>query len=189
MILIIDNYDSFTNNVAQALMKLKADAQVARNDKIDLDQIARSAPSHIVISPGPKRPEEAGISIDLIRRFEGSIPILGICLGHQAMAAAFGGKIVRSKWLAHGKVAKIYHDRTRIYDRIDDPMLATKYHSLIVDEATLPDRFIVSARDEHGQIMGIRSKSGALEGVQFHPESIMTKDGERLLANFIQQSS
>lgn len=188
MLLVIDNYDSFTYNLVQYLGELGAEVTVYRNDKITLDQVAALAPARIVISPGPCTPKEAGISVPLIQTFAGKIPILGVCLGHQSMAAAFGGRVVRAKRIVHGKTSRIHHDGKGIYRGIENPFVATRYHSLVAERATLPQEFIVSAwtsEDEDGEIMGMRHREYPLEGVQFHPESILTTVGKSLLANFL----
>ncbi len=189
MILLIDNYDSFTFNLYQYLAELGAGVLVRRNDVITLDEIEHMQPERIVISPGPGTPSEAGISVDTIRRFAGEIPILGVCLGHQSLAVAFGGEVVRAPSLMHGKISSISHDGRGIFDGLPSPFVATRYHSLIVDEATLPDCLEVSARSEHGLIMGLRHREYDVEGVQFHPESILTTVGKELLANFLNQSA
>ncbi len=189
MILLIDNYDSFTFNLYQYLAELGADVLVRRNDEITIDDIERMRPERIVISPGPCTPAEAGISVDVIRRFAGELPILGVCLGHQSLAVAFGGDVVRAPSLMHGKISSISHDEKGLFAGIPNPFIATRYHSLIVDEATLPDCLEVSARSEHGLIMGLRHREVDLEGVQFHPESILTTVGKDLLANFLKQTA
>jgi len=185
MILMIDNYDSFTYNLVQYLGELGEELIVRRNDQITVAEIEKLAPKRIVISPGPGRPEKAGICVEIIRAFAGKIPILGVCLGHQAIAFAFGGKIVPAKKLMHGKTSQITHDRKTIFQSLKNPFTATRYHSLAVEEKSLPKDFEVSARAEDGEIMGIRHKEFPLEGVQFHPESILTEEGKNLLANFL----
>ncbi len=185
MILMIDNYDSFTYNLVQYLGELGEKLIVRRNDQITVAEIEKLAPKRIVISPGPGRPEKAGICVEIIRAFAGKIPILGVCLGHQAIAFAFGGKIVPAKKLMHGKTSQITHDRKTIFQSLKNPFTATRYHSLAVEEKSLPKDFEVSARAEDGEIMGIRHKEFPLEGVQFHPESILTEEGKNLLANFL----
>lgn len=185
MLLLIDNYDSFTYNLAQYLIELKEDVSVIRNDKTTVAEIAKMAPDRIVISPGPKTPNEAGISMEVIKAFNGKIPIFGVCLGHQSMAAAYGGKIVKAKTLMHGKTSMINHDGKGIFNGIENPFEATRYHSLIVDEATLPDVFEITARTDDGEIMGIRHREHPTEGAQFHPESIITRHGKDLLKNFL----
>jgi anthranilate synthase/aminodeoxychorismate synthase-like glutamine amidotransferase len=185
MILLIDNYDSFTYNLYQYLSELGAEVVVRRNDKITIGEIEQMAPECIVVSPGPCTPAEAGISVDVFRRFSGEIPLLGVCLGHQSMAVAFGGDVVRAPSLMHGKISSISHDGRGLFSGIPNPFIATRYHSLIVDEETLPACLEVSARSEHGLIMGLRHRTLDVEGVQFHPESILTAVGKDLLSNFL----
>ena len=185
MILVIDNYDSFTYNLVQYLGELGADLRVFRNDKITLDEIEAMAPDKIVMSPGPCTPNEAGICLGLIRRFSGNIPLLGVCLGHQAIGQAFGGEVVRAPYLMHGKVSQIHHDGRTLFAGLENPFTATRYHSLIVKRETLPDCFEVSAETADGLIMGLRHKTMPVEGVQFHPESILTSEGKKLLKNFL----
>jgi para-aminobenzoate synthetase component 2 len=185
MLLIIDNYDSFTYNLVQYLGELGEDVRVYRNDKITLGQIEDLHPSRIVISPGPCTPKEAGISVDTIRGFGGKIPILGVCLGHQSLAVAYGGEVIRAPRLMHGKTSPITHDGKTIYRSLPSPFEATRYHSLIVNRVNLPDCFEVSAETAEGEIMGIRHKTLGVEGVQFHPESILTTVGKDLLRNFL----
>jgi anthranilate synthase component 2 len=185
MLLMIDNYDSFTYNLVQYLGELGADVRVARNDAITLDEIETLAPSGIVISPGPCTPNEAGISVPLIRRFAGEIPILGVCLGHQAIGQAFGGRIVRSERVMHGKLSPITHDCQGVFVGLPSPFRATRYHSLAIDRATLPSMLAVTATADDGEIMGVRHREFAVEGVQFHPEAILTEHGRRLLDNFL----
>lgn len=185
MLLLIDNYDSFTYNLAQYLIELGEDVRVVRNDEITVDEIKKMAPDRIVISPGPKTPNEAGVSVDVISEFTAKIPLFGVCLGHQSMSASFGGKIVKAKKLMHGKTSMITHDGKGVFKGIENPFEATRYHSLVVDEATLPEEFEITARTEDGEIMGIRHKSATTEGVQFHPESIITNHGKELLKNFL----
>ncbi|MCL5236900.1 MAG: aminodeoxychorismate/anthranilate synthase component II [Nitrospirae bacterium] len=185
MLLMIDNYDSFTYNVVQYLGELGEDIQVFRNDRITISEIERMRPDRIVISPGPCTPKEAGISIDTIRHFAGKVPILGICLGHQAIGAAFGGEIVRAPHLMHGKTSLIHHDGKTLFEGLPDPFEATRYHSLIIKRDTLPDCLDISAWTDDGIIMGVRHKEFLIEGVQFHPESILTTVGKDLLKNFI----
>ncbi len=184
MIFILDNYDSFTYNLVQILGQLGAEIEVRRNDQVTVDQVAAMHPERIVISPGPCTPQEAGISIPLIRRFAASVPILGVCLGHQAIGAAFGGRIVRAPRLMHGKTSEVEHDSRTIFRGIRKPMTCTRYHSLIVSEDGLPDELQISARSE-GLIMGLRHRNYPVEGVQFHPESVLTGEGVRLLENFL----
>lgn len=190
MLLMIDNYDSFTYNLVQYFSELGADVQVYRNDEISIDEIERLAPSHLVISPGPCTPNEAGISMAAILAFSGRIPILGICLGHQSIAQAFGGDVIRAKNVMHGKTSLIHHQNSSVFTGLPNPHVATRYHSLIVSADTLPDCFEVTAwcqnkAGEKEEIMGIRHKALAIEGVQFHPESILTEAGYALLANFL----
>lgn len=189
MHLLIDNYDSFTFNIVQALGELGEEVQVFRNDKITPDEAAALEPESLVISPGPGTPDDAGVSIDLIKLFAGKIPILGVCLGHQCIVAAHGGAIDRADHVMHGKVSSIYHDGKTIYDSLSNPFSATRYHSLIVREQNLPDALQVSAYTSEGEIMGIRLPGQRIEGVQFHPESILTPEGKGLLSNFLQTVS
>ncbi len=185
MLLIIDNYDSFTYNLVQYLGELGAEVEVRRNDAITLDEVAAMRPAGIVISPGPCTPNEAGISVPLIRRFAGAVSILGVCLGHQAIGAAFGAAIVRAPRIMHGKTSPIHHDGRGVFRGLPDPFEATRYHSLVIDPASLPAALEVSAWTEEGEIMGVRHRSLAVEGVQFHPESILTPEGKRLLGNYL----
>ena len=185
MLLMIDNYDSFTYNLVQYLGELGEDVRVYRNDKITVEEIEALKPSRIVISPGPCTPKEAGISVDTIRRFGGRLPLLGVCLGHQSLAAAFGGEIVRAQRLMHGKTSMIRHDNRTIFSNLPNPFEATRYHSLLVNRQNLPDCFEVSAETAEGEIMGIRHRTLGIEGVQFHPESILTTAGKDLLRNFL----
>jgi anthranilate synthase/aminodeoxychorismate synthase-like glutamine amidotransferase len=185
MVLLIDNYDSFTYNLVQYLGEMGAGVEVYRNDQITLDEIERLSPERIVISPGPRTPREAGICLDLIRRFAGLMPILGVCLGHQAIGEAFGGHVVRAPELMHGKISSISHDQRTIFAGLPDPFPATRYHSLIVERESLPGCLEVSATSPSGLIMGLRHRRLKVEGVQFHPESIMTTAGKQLLANFL----
>jgi len=185
MLLIIDNYDSFTYNLVQYLGELGEEIEVYRNDRIALDEIAAKQPSHLVISPGPCTPNEAGISVDLVKTFAGKIPILGVCLGHQSIAAAFGGDVVRADRLMHGKTSMIRHDGKTIYRGLANPFEATRYHSLIVKRETLPSCLEISAETDQAEIMGLRHQAFAVEGVQFHPESILTTVGKDLLRNFL----
>jgi len=184
-ILMIDNYDSFTYNLVQYLGELGADVYVRRNDEITVDEIAALDPDGIVVSPGPCTPKEAGVSVPVIERFRGQIPILGVCLGHQAIGAALGGEIVRAPRIMHGKTSPIYHDGRGVFRGLSNPFDATRYHSLVIDRATLPADLEVSAWTAEGEIMGVRHRSLPLEGVQFHPESILTLEGKHLLANFL----
>jgi anthranilate synthase component II len=187
MILLIDNYDSFTFNLYQHLSELGADVKVVRNDKISLDEIEAMLPDidRIVISPGPCTPSEAGICVPLIRRFAGRRPILGVCLGHQSIGASFGGDIIRAPYLMHGKTSFIHHKGVGVFAGLPNPFIATRYHSLIVDRATLPAVFEVTAETDDGTIMGMRHRELEVEGVQFHPASILTIEGKRLLGNFL----
>jgi anthranilate synthase/aminodeoxychorismate synthase-like glutamine amidotransferase len=185
MILLLDNYDSFTYNLAQYLGELGCDVQVHRNDKISVEEIVHRQPERIVISPGPCTPQEAGISVELIERLAGTFPILGVCLGHQAIGAAFGGKIVRAPKLFHGKTSAIHHDGKGVFDDLDDPFIATRYHSLIVEKKSLPNELTITAETDDGIIMGLRHKRHKIEGVQFHPESVLTSSGKQLLQNFL----
>jgi anthranilate synthase/aminodeoxychorismate synthase-like glutamine amidotransferase len=182
---MIDNYDSFTYNLVQYLGELGQDVSVYRNDKISIAEIEKLAPDHIVISPGPCTPNEAGISIETIRHFAGSIPILGVCLGHQAIGAAFGGNVIRAPYLMHGKTSQIMHDGKTIFAGLPNPFEATRYHSLIVERKSIPSCFEISAWTDDNIIMGLRHKHFAIEGVQFHPESILTNAGKDLLRNFV----
>jgi len=185
MLLMIDNYDSFTYNVVQYLGELGADVRVYRNDAITLDEVAALHPEQIVISPGPCTPAEAGVSVELIRRFAGHIPILGVCLGHQSIGAAFGGRIVRAGRLMHGKTSPIFHDGRTIFHGLSQPFEATRYHSLLIERTTLPECLELSAWTAEGEIMGVRHRQFLLEGIQFHPESILTVEGKQLLKNFL----
>ena len=185
MLLMIDNYDSFTYNLVQYFGELGEDVQVFRNNKITIDQIESLRPSRIVISPGPCTPAEAGVSVETIRHFGGRLPLLGVCLGHQSLAVAFGGEVVRAERLMHGKTSKIQHDGRTIFHQLPRPFVATRYHSLIVKRETLPSCFEISAETNEGEIMGLRHRSLGIEGVQFHPESILTTPGKDLLRNFL----
>ncbi|MGO4349215.1 aminodeoxychorismate/anthranilate synthase component II [Paenibacillus sp. MCAF9] len=186
MILVIDNYDSFTYNLVQYLGELGEDITVKRNDEIDLAGIEALAPDHILISPGPCSPNEAGISLSLIEHFKGKIPIFGVCLGHQSIGQAFGGEVVRAEKLMHGKTSAIYHQGKSVFEGLPSPFIATRYHSLIVRRETLPDCLEITAETDEGEIMGLRHKEYAIEGVQFHPESIITEHGLTMLRNFLQ---
>ncbi len=185
MVIIVDNYDSFTYNLAQYLGELGWEPAVYRNDSIILDEIESLGPSHIIISPGPCTPLEAGISNDVIWRFAGRIPILGVCLGHQCIGYVYGGQVVRAPVPTHGKSSMVYHDGRTIYKSIDNPFEAGRYHSLVVKKETLPSSLALAAETEDGVVMGIRHKDYVVEGVQFHPESIMTEAGHALLSNFL----
>ncbi len=185
MILVIDNYDSFTFNLVQYLGEMGQDLKVFRNDAITTDEIARLAPQSIVISPGPGRPEDSGIIIQTIREYSGKIPILGVCLGHQAIGAAFGGDVVSAPKIMHGKTSDVFHDGRTIFRELPNPFCATRYHSLVVSPETLPGCLEISARTEDGVIMGLRHREMPVEGVQFHPESILTEVGMKLLSNFV----
>ncbi|MGH7768640.1 MAG: anthranilate synthase component II [Candidatus Binatia bacterium] len=185
MILLIDNYDSFTYNLFHYLGELGADVRVYLNDQITLEEIDSLKPEKIVISPGPCTPKEAGISCDVIRRFGARTPILGVCLGHQSIGAAFGGAIVRAPSIMHGKLSEVFHDSKTLYQSLDNPFPAMRYHSLVIDPETCPPELTVSARTADGVIMGVRHRSLPIEGVQFHPESILTDQGKKLLRNFL----
>jgi len=194
VLLLIDNYDSFTYNLAQYLGELGQQVHVERNDQINTDDIATMAPARIVISPGPCTPNEAGISMDTIRRFAGKIPILGVCLGHQSIGQVFGGRIVRADVVMHGKVSKIFHDEKGLFAGVANPFFATRYHSLVIDPDSLSDELEITAKTWHDEIMGVRHRayadtSAVLEGVQFHPESIKTDAGKHILRNFLAMSS
>jgi anthranilate synthase component 2 len=193
MLLLIDNYDSFTWNLAQYFGELGEDVRVERNDALTLDAIAALAPARIVISPGPCTPNEAGISMDVIREFAGKVPILGVCLGHQCLGQVYGGKIVRARQVMHGKVSKVFHDERGLFSGLENPFAATRYHSLVIAPETMPDALEVTAKTWDDEIMGVRVKALAgtrvpVEGVQFHPESIMTTAGKAMLANFLRAS-
>ena len=186
MVLIIDNYDSFTFNLVQYLAELGAEVRVVRNDELTPAQVEALAPSHVVLSPGPCTPNEAGITLATIERLAGRIPILGVCLGHQAIGQAFGGKVVRARQVMHGKVSRVHHDQHGVFQAIPNDFVATRYHSLVVERASLPDCLEISAESEDGEIMGLRHRRFAVEGVQFHPEALLTQHGHKLLQNFIQ---
>jgi anthranilate synthase component 2 len=187
MLLMIDNYDSFTYNLVQYLGELGEEVRVVRNDEVTVDDIARLAPARIVISPGPCTPNEAGISLPAIARFAGKIPILGVCLGHQAIGQAFGGRVVHAKTLMHGKVSAIHHAGKGVFRGLPSPYNATRYHSLAIERASCPAELEITAWTEDGEIMGVRHRTLAVEGVQFHPESILTEHGHALLRNFLTQ--
>ncbi len=191
MLLMIDNYDSFTYNLVQYFGELDADVKVVRNDEVDIEGIKGLKPDHLVISPGPCTPMEAGVSVEAILEFAGKIPVLGVCLGHQSIGQAFGGKIVHAREVMHGKTSPIYHADTGVFSGLENPFQATRYHSLVIEKATLPDCLEITAwtQDETGQvdeIMGVRHKEYAIEGVQFHPESILTDHGHQMLKNFLE---
>lgn len=188
MLLMIDNYDSFTYNLVQYLAELGAEVRVARNDEITVEQIAALRPQQIVVSPGPCTPAEAGISVQAIQRFAGEIPLLGVCLGHQSIGAAFGGRVVRAARLMHGKTSPIEHDGRTIFQGLSNPFDATRYHSLLVERTSLPKCLEVSAWTREGEIMGLRHKEMRVEGIQFHPESILTIEGKQLLGNFLEMT-
>jgi para-aminobenzoate synthetase component II len=185
MLLMIDNYDSFTYNLVQYFGELGEDVQVYRNDRISVEEIEALKPKRLVVSPGPCTPNEAGVSVEAIRRFAGRLPLLGVCLGHQSLAVAFGGRVVRAERLMHGKTSPIRHDGRTIFRELPNPFDATRYHSLIVERASLPSCFEISAETPDGEIMGMRHSSLGVEGVQFHPESILTTAGKDLLRNFL----
>lgn len=188
-VLLVDNYDSFTYNLAQYLGELGATVTVERNDAISVEQIEQRSPDAIVISPGPCTPNEAGISMDVIRDLAGAIPILGVCLGHQSIGQVFGGRIVRASRVMHGKVSKIFHDEKGLFEGVENPFIATRYHSLVIAPESLPDCLEVTAKTWEDEIMGVRHKELRVEGVQFHPESIMTSAGKSLLANFLKMAA
>jgi len=185
MLLVIDNYDSFTYNLVQYLGELGETVEVRRNNKVTLDEIEQLQPERIVISPGPGTPDDAGITLDTIRRFSGRVPLLGVCLGHQAIGQAFGGKVIRAPELMHGKASEVAHDGKTIFAGLTAPFQAGRYHSLIVEKQTLPSSLQISAQTKDEIIMGLRHRELKVEGVQFHPESILTPEGKRLLANFL----
>jgi anthranilate synthase component 2 len=186
MVFVLDNYDSFTYNLVQYMGELGAEMTVRRNDELTVDEVEALEPERILLSPGPCTPQEAGISIDLVRHFAGKIPMLGVCLGHQAIGAAFGGDVVRARQLMHGKTSEVSHDGKTIFSGIQSPMTCTRYHSLIVAEKGLPAELEITARSADGTIMGLRHREHAVEGVQFHPESVLTHDGKRLIKNFLE---
>lgn len=187
MLLMIDNYDSFTYNLVQYFGELGEDVAVHRNDEITLDDIVNMKPDRIVVSPGPCTPNEAGVSVPLIKAFSGKIPILGVCLGHQSIGQAFGGKIVHARQLMHGKTSPIQHEGAGVFRGLPRPFLATRYHSLVIERSSLPDCLAVTAWTDDGEIMGVRHKTLAVEGVQFHPESILTEHGHQMLKNFLEE--
>ena len=188
MLLMIDNYDSFTYNLVQYLAEIGQEVEVVRNDKISIEEINKLNPQYIVISPGPCTPNEAGISLSLIEAFKGKIPILGVCLGHQSIGQASGGKIIHAQTIMHGKTSKISHNNKGVFRDIKDPFIATRYHSLVIDKESLPDCFDITAWTDDNEIMGIKHKELAIEGVQFHPESILSEHGHDLLKNFLDQN-
>ncbi|MBP2116015.1 aminodeoxychorismate/anthranilate synthase component II [Paenibacillus sp. FSL R7-0204] len=187
MILVIDNYDSFTYNLVQYLGELGEEVKVARNDEISIEEIEALAPDHILISPGPCTPNEAGISLALLQHFKGIIPIFGVCLGHQAIGQAFGGNVIRAERLMHGKTSPIHHNGTSVFEGLESPFTATRYHSLIVERESLPDCLEITAETAEGEIMALRHKEYPIEGVQFHPESIITNHGHTMLRNFLKR--
>lgn len=187
MLLFIDNYDSFTYNIVQYLGQLGQEVQVFRNDEIDCDKIAQLKPRYLVVGPGPCTPFEAGISIAAINRFAGQIPILGVCLGHQSIGAAFGGKIVRAKQLMHGKISPVFHQDTGMFRTLPNPVQCVRYHSLAIERQTLPECLLITAETEDGEIMGVRHQNLPIEGVQFHPEALLTEHGLTMLNNFLQE--
>jgi para-aminobenzoate synthetase component II len=189
MVLLIDNYDSFTYNLAQYFGELGCDLLVKRNDEISLDEIAALTPERICISPGPCTPREAGISKDVVLRFAGQIPILGVCLGHQCIAEAFGGNVVRAEWLMHGKSSMISHDGSPLFSDLPNPFEAGRYHSLVVQRSTFPACLEIIAESDDGEIMALRHREFPVRGVQFHPESVLTRDGKKILANFLADSA
>jgi anthranilate synthase component 2 len=194
MLLMIDNYDSFTYNLVQYFGELGQDVKVYRNDQIDIETVQKMNPEYLVISPGPCTPTEAGISVEAIKHFAGKIPIMGVCLGHQSIGQAFGGNIIRAKEVMHGKTSPVYHKDQGMFASLPNPVQTTRYHSLVIEQASLPDCLEVTSwtQDENGdldEIMGVRHKEFAIEGVQFHPESILTDQGHQMLRNFIQQNS
>jgi anthranilate synthase/aminodeoxychorismate synthase-like glutamine amidotransferase len=188
MIAVIDNYDSFTYNLVQYLRELGGEVDVFRNDEIGVEELEALAPSHIVISPGPGTPDQAGITLALIERLAGRVPMLGVCLGHQALGKAFGGEVVRAGRVMHGKVSRIRHDGSGVFSGIPAEFIATRYHSLVVERATLPGCLAVTATSDDGEIMGLRHRELGVEGVQFHPEALLTEHGHRMLHNFIEGS-
>ena len=185
--LLIDNYDSFTYNLVQAFAAMGADVRVYRNDAITVDESRALEPTHLVISPGPGRPEDAGVSLEMIGAYAGTVPILGVCLGHQSIVQQHGGRIVRAERLMHGKTSMVTHDGKAIFAGLSNPFEAGRYHSLCAEEATLPADLEITAQTDRGEIMGVRHRSLPIEGVQFHPESVLTPEGDRLMANFMRQ--
>ncbi|EPY06012.1 anthranilate synthase component II [Paenibacillus sp. E194] len=189
MILVIDNYDSFTYNLVQYLGELGEQVEVYRNDEIDIEGIEKLQPDHLLLSPGPCTPNEAGITLDVIAHFKGKIPIFGVCLGHQAIGQAFGGKVVRAQRLMHGKTSPIYHEGQSVFEELPSPFTATRYHSLLVERESLPECLEITASTEEGEIMGLRHREYPIEGVQFHPESIITDHGHQMLRNFLKSKA
>ena len=185
MVLVIDNYDSFTYNLVQYLGELGQQVRVVRNDEVSVEEIEHICPEYIIISPGPCTPNEAGISLDVVRRLAGKIPILGVCLGHQAIGQAFGGKVIRAKEVVHGRTSRVFHDDKVLFAGLPNPFEATRYHSLVVERSSLPDCLEITAKTWDDEVMGLRHKSMPVEGVQFHPESFLTKVGKDLLRNFL----
>ena len=188
MLLMIDNYDSFTYNLVQYLSEIGQEVKVYRNDKITIEEVNKLNPKYIVISPGPCTPNEAGISLELINSFKGKVPILGVCLGHQSIGQAFGGKIIHAQTIMHGKTSQIFHENTGVFNGIKSPFTATRYHSLVIDKKSLPDCFDITAWTDDNEIMGIKHKDLPIEGLQFHPESILSEYGHDLLKNFLDQN-
>ena len=188
MLVMIDNYDSFTYNLVQYLSEIGQEVKVYRNDKITIEEVNKLNPKYIVISPGPCTPNEAGISLELINSFKGKVPILGVCLGHQSIGQAFGGKIIHAQTIMHGKTSQIFHENTGVFNGIKSPFTATRYHSLVIDKKSLPDCFDITAWTNDNEIMGIKHKDLPIEGVQFHPESILSEYGHDLLKNFLDQN-
>ena len=188
MLLMIDNYDSFTYNLVQYLSEIGQEVKVYRNDRITIEEVNKLNPKYIVISPGPCTPNEAGISLELINSFKGKVPILGVCLGHQSIGQAFGGKIIHAQTIMHGKTSQIFHENTGVFNGIKSPFTATRYHSLVIDKKSLPDCFDITAWTDDNEIMGIKHKDLPIEGVQFHPESILSEYGHDLLKNFLDQN-
>lgn len=189
MLLMIDNYDSFTYNLVQYFGELEQQVEVFRNDEITVDRIEALRPTHLVISPGPCTPNEAGVSVEAIRYFAGKVPVLGVCLGHQSIGQAFGGKIVHARQVMHGKTSAIRHEGLGVFEQLPSPFLATRYHSLVIERESLPDVLEVTATSEDGEIMGVRHRTLPVQGVQFHPESILTECGHSLLANFLKTTA
>ncbi len=188
MLIMIDNYDSFTYNLVQYLGELGQEVAVYRNDQITTDQLGELSPEYVVISPGPCTPNEAGISVDLVSRYAGAIPILGVCLGHQSIGQAFGGNIVHAQQIMHGKTSMVHHNGAGVFNNLDNPFRATRYHSLVIEKETMPDCFEITAWTDDGEIMAVKHREFAIEGVQFHPESILTENGHALLSNFLVNS-